>query len=85
MNIGGSEFLVIALLALFLFGPSLLAFWFGYVLGQKKGEEAEDSSPGPTAQTPAQQPSVAEPPSDEPPPSAEAPAVVGNDGGNEAE
>jgi Sec-independent protein translocase protein TatA len=84
MNIGGSEFLVISLLALFLFGPSLLAFWFGYVLGQKKGEEAEDSSPGSTSQTPAQQPSAAEPPS-EGPPSAEAPAVVGNGGGNEAE
>jgi len=50
MNIGGSEFLVIALLALFLFGPSLLAFWFGYILGQKKGEDvgepaADDTPP----------------------------------------
>jgi Sec-independent protein translocase protein TatA len=42
MNLGGSEFLVIAVFALLLFGPSLLAFWFGYVLGQRKsGETAE--------------------------------------------
>ncbi len=39
MNVGGSEFLIIAALALLLFGPSLLAFWFGYVLGQRKKDE----------------------------------------------
>jgi hypothetical protein len=39
MNIGGTELLVIAVLALLLFGPSLLAFWFGYVLGQRKSVE----------------------------------------------
>ena len=38
MNVGGSEFLIIAALALLLFGPSLIAFWFGYVLGRKKSE-----------------------------------------------
>ncbi len=45
MSIGGSEFLIIALVALLLFGPSLLAFWFGYILGQRKREETAETSP----------------------------------------
>jgi Sec-independent protein translocase protein TatA len=47
MNIGGSELLIIAVLALLLFGPSLLAFWFGYILGQRKTEDVAPPSAGP--------------------------------------
>ncbi len=43
MNIGGTEFLIIAALALLLFGPSLLAFWLGYVMGQRKTAEEPPS------------------------------------------
>jgi Sec-independent protein translocase protein TatA len=55
MNIGGSEFLVIAALVLLLFGPSLLAFWFGYILGQRKGEEPAEKAaePSPANEAPA--------------------------------
>jgi Sec-independent protein translocase protein TatA len=94
MSIGGSEFLIIAVVALLLFGPSLLAFWFGYVLGQKKRDEDAASSAETPAETPAetsagqppaQPPATPGPLSDEQSPSADSPAIVGNDGGNEAE
>ncbi len=42
-GVGQTELLIIAGLALLLFGPSLLAFWLGYVVGQKKGHEPGES------------------------------------------
>ncbi len=43
-GVGQTELLIIAGLALLLFGPSLLAFWLGYVVGQKKGHEPGESA-----------------------------------------
>ncbi len=42
-GVGQTELLIIAGLALLLFGPSLVAFWLGYVVGQKKGHEPGES------------------------------------------
>ncbi len=50
MNVGGSEILIIAALALLLFGPTIVAFWLGYVIGQRKKDE--DAAGELAAQTP---------------------------------
>lgn len=66
MNIGSGEFLIIAGLALLLFGPSLIAFWLGYVFGQRKREESEGlaATESPEPPRPAAEPDEPEAPSD---------------------
>jgi hypothetical protein len=53
VNVGGSEILIIAVVALLLFGPSLLAFWLGYILGRKTGDDGSNSV-GPEAEAGAE-------------------------------
>ncbi len=39
-GVGSTEFVIIIGIALVLFGPTLIAFWLGYTLGKKRGDEA---------------------------------------------
>ena len=43
-GLGPVEFTLIALVALMLFGPTLLAFWLGFVLGKKRGATPQQPS-----------------------------------------
>jgi len=39
MNLGGAELIVLVVVAVALFGPTLIAFWLGYTLGKRKAAE----------------------------------------------
>ena len=41
-GVGSTEFVIIIGIALVLFGPTLIAFWLGYTLGKKRGDETPD-------------------------------------------
>jgi hypothetical protein len=42
---GGAEWLIILAVVVLLFVPSLALFWFGYVLGRRRGAEPVPAAP----------------------------------------
>jgi Sec-independent protein translocase protein TatA len=50
VGFGPAELIIVALILLVLFGPTLVAFFLGYTLGKKKAAEAAES---PSAAAPA--------------------------------
>jgi Sec-independent protein translocase protein TatA len=51
-SIGATEILILLVIAAFLFGPTLLAFWLGYTIGKKRSTEAppQDTSAEPPSE-----------------------------------
>ena len=45
MSVGGVELVILVIVVLFLFGPTLLAFWLGYSIGRKKGGDERPGEP----------------------------------------
>lgn len=64
LGLGGTELAVVLLVVLVLFAPTVVAFFVGYALGQRR-ESGTSSSGGSTASAPS---SKAEPPEPAPPP-----------------
>lgn len=54
-GLGGAEFLILMVIVVVLFGPTLIAFWLGFTLGRKKA-----SGPAGAASTPASTPPESE-------------------------
>jgi len=53
MGIGPVEGLIVFVILVMLFGPTLIAFWLGYTLGKKRSVTQPDAAPSPAASTPA--------------------------------
>lgn len=45
MSVGGVEVIILAVVVVLLFGPTLLAFWLGYNLGKKRSTTEEAATP----------------------------------------
>lgn len=50
MGVGPTELAIISLVVVVLFGPTLLAFWIGYLLGKRRA--VESAVPAPTGDRP---------------------------------
>jgi Sec-independent protein translocase protein TatA len=55
LGVGSTELLILVVIALMLFGPTLFAFWLGYTVGKKRTSNAQPSASAPSG---AVQPSV---------------------------
>jgi len=79
VGVGAAEAVIIVLIVLVLFAPTVIAFFVGYTLGQRKGGESAEKAPPASAEarTPLEphaaagpltpEPSTPEPPAVEPP------------------
>jgi len=55
-GLGGTEILVILLVAVVVFGgPAVIGFWLGYQAGKKSAEDKGEGSALPSADTPAEE------------------------------
>ncbi len=53
MSIGGSEIVLLVVIVVVLFGPTIAAFWLGFTLGKKKSSAPTAGSPSAPAATSA--------------------------------
>jgi hypothetical protein len=68
-GVGPIELIVVLIIVVALFGPTLIAFWLGYTVGKRRSQPAPPPQPQPPApaapETPTEQASPAEEPADE--------------------